>query len=76
MALTASKLRENIYRLLDKVLETGKPLEIERRGKILKIIPPGKQSKLAKLEKRDILNGEPESIIHLDWSKEWDPKIK
>ena len=30
MALTASKLRENIYRVLDQVLETGEPVEIER----------------------------------------------
>jgi hypothetical protein len=39
MPLTASKLRENIYRILDQVLETGVPVEIERRGKILKIVP-------------------------------------
>ena len=33
MPVTASKLRENIYRILDQVLETGVPVEIERRGK-------------------------------------------
>ncbi len=38
MAITASKLRENIYRLLDQVLNTGVPIEVKRRGKILKII--------------------------------------
>jgi hypothetical protein len=31
--VTASKLRENIYRILDQVLETGVPVEIERRGR-------------------------------------------
>ena len=31
MPVTASKLRENIYRILDQVLETGVPVEIERR---------------------------------------------
>ena len=39
MALSASKLRANVYRLLDEVLETGKPLEIERNGKTLVIAP-------------------------------------
>ena len=29
MPLTAAKLRGNIYRLLDQVLETGIPLEIK-----------------------------------------------
>ena len=30
---------EDIYRILDQVLETGVPAEIERRGKLLKIVP-------------------------------------
>ena len=30
MATTASKLRADIYRMLDEVLETGRPLEVER----------------------------------------------
>ena len=38
MRLTASKLRADIYRILDQVLETGVPIEIERHGKILKIV--------------------------------------
>jgi hypothetical protein len=36
--LTASKLRANIYRVLDQVLETGVPVEIERHGRRLRII--------------------------------------
>ncbi len=39
MPTTASKLRANIYRMLDEVLETGQPLEIERNGKTLVIAP-------------------------------------
>jgi hypothetical protein len=30
---------EDIYRILDQVLETGVPVEIERHGKLLKIVP-------------------------------------
>jgi len=37
--MTASKLRQNIYRALDEVIETGVPLEIERKGKRLRIVP-------------------------------------
>ena len=37
-SITASKLRENVYRILDEVLETGIPVEINRRGKKLKIV--------------------------------------
>ncbi|MGH7898170.1 MAG: hypothetical protein ACREQQ_09465, partial [Candidatus Binatia bacterium] len=30
MKITASKLRENIYKILDQVLETGAPVDIPR----------------------------------------------
>ena len=46
MKITASKLRENVYNILDHALETGVPVEVERKGRILKIVPeataPGK----------------------------------
>lgn len=71
MKITASKLRENIYNILDQALETGVPVEVERKGRILKIVPPLKQSRLAKLKKRKYLVGDPESIVHMDWLKEW-----
>ena len=38
MTVTASKLRQDIYNLLDRVLATGEPLEIERKGQLLKVI--------------------------------------
>ncbi|HEX4594038.1 MAG TPA: hypothetical protein VH157_07170 [Bryobacteraceae bacterium] len=66
-----SKLRENIYNILDQALETGVPVEVERKGRILKIVPEPKPSKLAKLKKRNALVGDPESIVHMNWLKYW-----
>lgn len=74
MGITASKLRQNIYRLLDTVIQTGKPLEIERKGKKLKIVPGELEDRLSKLKKRDIINGDPEDLVHIDWSSEWQEK--
>ena len=71
--LTASKLREDIYSILDQILETGVPVEIERRGKILKIVPVEWTSKLQNLRPRPYLLVEPEDLVHLDWSGEWRP---
>ncbi len=71
MILTASSLRKNIYRILDKISETGIPVEIERKGKKLKIISSGEVQKLSNLKKRNIFNGSPEELIHIDWSSEW-----
>lgn len=74
MAVTASRLRENIYRLLDHVLETGVPLEIERKGKVLRIVPAEPGGKLRNLVRRaDFLRCDPEELVHLDWSEEWNP---
>ena len=74
MALKASALRENIYRILDEVLETGVPVEIERRGKILKIVSAEPRSELDNLKARpSYLLSDPEELVHLDWSGEWRP---
>ncbi|MCC7019691.1 MAG: type II toxin-antitoxin system Phd/YefM family antitoxin [Ardenticatenales bacterium] len=72
MAVTASKLRANIYRILDQVLETGLPVEIERRGKRLRIVPAQPHRKLDNLEPHpDFIAGDPEDLVHLDWSAYW-----
>jgi hypothetical protein len=71
--ITASGLRKDIYRLLDQVLETGVSLEIERRGKILKIVAPDPPDRLGDLPVRDFIVGEPDDLVHLDWSSEWKP---
>lgn len=73
MRVTASDLRNDIYRILDQVIETGVAVEIERRGKILRIAPPSDVSKTGRLKRRPCLVGEPDEIVHLDWSKEWKP---
>ncbi len=72
--MTASELRRNIYQLLDQVLETGVPLEVERKGRKLSIVPEPPRTKLDNLKRREgYLLGDPEDIVHLDWSKEWRP---
>jgi len=74
MAITASKLRANVYRLLDEVLESGRPLEIERKGKILVIAPREEQSIWDRLPRREgYIVGDPDGLIHMDWLSEWNP---
>ena len=73
MAITGTKLRENVYRVLDEALETGKPVEIRRKGRTLQIIPDRSGSRLDRLRKRPTLRGETDEIVHMDWSSEWRP---
>ncbi|WP_257236354.1 type II toxin-antitoxin system Phd/YefM family antitoxin [Nostoc sp. 'Peltigera malacea cyanobiont' DB3992] len=44
--VTLTELSNNIERLLDEVLETGIPLEINKNGKFLKIVPIEKKINL------------------------------
>jgi len=71
MQVTASKLRENVYRILDEAIETGVPVEIVRKGNVVRLVPEKRVSKLARLKKRKIFSGKVEDIIGMDWSKEW-----
>jgi prevent-host-death family protein len=69
---SATKLRANLYRVLDRVLATGIPVEIERGGKLLRIVPAEPEDKLERLQPHpEYLACDPEDIVHLDWSSKW-----
>jgi len=70
--VTATKLRQNVYAILDEVLEKGIPVEVVRKGKVLKIVAEQKPSKFDKLKKRPgTWIGDPDDIFKIDWMKEW-----
>ena len=71
MPLTASKLREDIYKILDQAIETGQPIEITRKGTVLHIVPEKRASKLDNLRVRTIFVGDTDEIAAMDWSSEW-----
>lgn len=72
--LTASRLRADIYQVLDLVLESGVPAEIERKGRVLRIVPDAMPSRLERLvERPTFIKGDPDDLVHLDWSAEWRP---
>lgn len=71
MKVSATALRQNIYGILDEALETGEVVEVERKGRILRIVPEEQPGRLAKLKKRNWIIGNPDDLIHMDWSTEW-----
>jgi len=73
--ISATRLRQNLYQILDSVLETGLPVEIERGGQILKIISVEPPSKWERLEAHDIFTADPESLVDIDWANEWKPDV-
>jgi hypothetical protein len=76
VTVSASKLRDQIYDILDGILETGEPVEIEHKGRVLRIVadaPP--LSRLARIKRRPgLINGDPEDLAEIDWSPRWNPE--
>lgn len=77
MRITPTKLRQNVYAILDEVLEKGTPVEVTRKGRVLKIVAEEKTSKLDRLKGMGKLwVGDPDDIFKIDWMKEWrEPQI-
>lgn len=78
MAVTASELRQDIYRLLDHVRDTGESLIIERKGRQLRIeaVDAGPPNKLERIRGNpDAIVGDPEELIHIDWTADWRPFV-
>jgi hypothetical protein len=69
--LTVTRFRQNLFKYLDRVIHTGIPIELERKGKIIKIIIEKPKSKLGNLESHDYIAGDPADLLKIDWSKEW-----
>ena len=74
MPYTATDLRKNIYKILDRVLEEGVPIEVERNGRLLRIQPVDIEHAVSRLKPmKDLIVGDPAALEHIDWSNEWSP---
>lgn len=69
-SISLTELRCKLCQLIDQTIETGIPIEIERKGHILKISLENVPSKIDRLIRRPetILNKN-DDLIHADWMK-------
>lgn len=79
MRLTATELRSKLYQVLDQVAETGEPVEIVRRGRVIRIVAetlPPKTFSIAQVrEGTKAIVGDPGDLVGIDWSAEWDARL-
>lgn len=68
MSLSITKLRADLYNIIDNVIATGIPAAIERKGRQIKIIVDDNQlPKLNNLVAHpNVIQCDPESLINLD----------
>src|SRR5699024_34212 len=72
--VTASELRKNVYRLIDRTLETGEPLEIRRGGRTLRLVPDaGATDRLGAIHTNpEVIAGAAEEWVSIHWPHERD----
>ncbi|MBW4644928.1 MAG: type II toxin-antitoxin system Phd/YefM family antitoxin [Goleter apudmare HA4340-LM2] len=69
--VTLTELSNNIEHLLDEVLETGIPIEINKNGKLLKIVTIEQKDKLKNLTfKPNVIQGNPDDLVNISWDQE------
>jgi antitoxin (DNA-binding transcriptional repressor) of toxin-antitoxin stability system len=72
--MNATQLRIELYRVLDRILETGEEVEIERNGRLLRISPKKAAGAWDRLvERPGAVRGSPDDLVDIDWSDEWKP---
>ena len=75
--ISATRLRSELYRILDEVLETGEVVEVTRAKGTVILRPatsPRASRKTRSLSSnKDLVVGDPDELIHFDWSSNWKP---
>ena len=63
--LTLTALRQRLFQVADRVLHTGVPVAIERRGKRLLLAPDrSTTARIANLKRRKLIRGDAESLVN------------
>ncbi len=73
ISLTA--IRSQIYKIFDQVLETGKPVYVKRKGRIIKIDLDKRLPRTKRLfsqpPRKNVVKGDPEELVNFK-SWKWD----
>jgi len=64
-SISLTALRSNLFKIVDDIIKTGNPVEIERNGHRLKIILEEKRRKLDNLKPHDCIVGDPDDLLQI-----------
>ena len=67
--ISLTTLRQQLFKVVDRVIKTGVPVEISRHGHKLRIVCVDKTSKLARLTPNKAIVGNPEDLVELKAGK-------
>lgn len=78
--ISVTKLRKELFKVMDQVANSGQPVFVERNGVRIKI-SRDEENKLSKIERMrnykgpSVLKVPIEEIENLDWSDTWKPHL-
>jgi len=72
--MTLTALRQDLFRVVDRVLETGIPVAIERQGKTVLLAQQAAPPKLSRLKRRKLANGDPRSLVDVKVTRWREPR--
>jgi prevent-host-death family protein len=61
MRVTATELRKNLFQLVDRAVQ-GELIEIAHKGRLIRLVPEARPSKLSRLIVRDTIVGTPQDL--------------
>lgn len=77
MKLTATQFRHDLYKTLDRLVETGETLEIQRKGALLRLQVEPAAGALVDPDRfahrRHLLKVPASDLVAVDWSQLWRP---
>jgi hypothetical protein len=70
--ITPTEFRKNFFALLKEMKETGRSVKtITKTGSQCNVTPQGQPGKFDRIPKKEnVINRDPEEIVHMDWSGE------
>ena len=75
MKMSATRFRQDLFKTLDRLVETGETLEIERRGAVLRVQVARAAGALLDTarfaHRRQLLRVPPAELVSSDWSSLW-----
>lgn len=75
MSITLDHFVDHMEEVLDQVIATGEPVEIERNGRTLRLMVEREYSKLDRIVPiPGLVVGDSEDFVSMDWSIYWSPE--
>lgn len=67
--ISLTSLRQQLFKVVDRIIETGAPVEISRRGRRLRIVRVDSPGKLARLTPHRAIVGNPDDLVSIKAGK-------